>query len=202
VSSKSIWPEYYQRLTGRQPRPLLGRALTMFEKDSTPNSGLQAIDLGCGDGIETLALIEQGWNVLSIDSEPEAMRLVESRVPAEKGGQLQTQNASFEAAQFVPANLIYAGLSLPFCAPQNFDTVWRNLVRSIKPGGRFAGHFFGNRDTWAANPDMTCLTRHHVESLFSEFEIEYFDESENDHPTALGDPKHWHSFEVIARKQT
>ncbi len=145
-------------------------------------------------------LIEQGWNVLAVDHEPEARRLVESKVPNEKRELLQIQIASFEEAEFVHADLVYAGLSLPFCPPQHFDVVWRSLTDSIRPGGRFAGHFFGDRDTWASKPEMTCLTRQAVESLFDRFDLEYFDEIEDDRSTSLGEPKHWHIFEVIARK--
>jgi SAM-dependent methyltransferase len=191
---------YYQRLAGREPRPLFVRALTLFETGLAPDAQRQAIDLGCGDGTETLALIEQGWRVLAIDREPEALRLVESKVPAEKRALLQIQVASFEETHFVGADLVYAGLSLPFCAPQHFDALWRDLTEAIYVGGRFAGHFFGDRDTWAAAPDKTCLTRQAVESLFDRYEIAHFDEFEDDRPTALGDPKHWHVFEVIARK--
>jgi SAM-dependent methyltransferase len=202
LSEESNWSGFYQSIAGREPRPLLARALALFEMGLASDTHRQAIDLGCGDGTETLALIEQGWRVLAIDRDPEAIRLVESKIPAEKRGQLQTQNVSFEQARLVAANLVYAGLSLPFCARQHFDAVWRNLTESIRPGGRFAGHFFGDRDTWAAEPGMTCLTRQAVASLFDQFEIERFDESEDDRPTALGDPKHWHVFEVIARKST
>lgn len=200
MSQESRWPAYYQRLIGRKPRPLLARALALFDQEIAGDSHRQAIDLGCGDGTETLALIERGWRVLAIDGEPEALRLVENKVSAGKRGQLQMQNASFEAAQLVEADLIYAGISLPFCAPQHFDAVWRKLTGAIRIGGRFAGHLFGDRDTWAADSGKTCLTRQAAESLFDSFKVEFFEESENDRPTALGDPHHWHVFEVIARK--
>jgi trans-aconitate methyltransferase len=200
MSEEYNWSTYYQRMAGREPRPLLTRVLALYDIGS--DTSRQAVDLGCGDGTETRLLIERGWKVLAIDREPEAGQLVEDKVPAEKRDRLQIQLASFEDAQFVPADLIYAGLSLPFCSPQLFDMVWRRLTESIRPGGRFAGHFFGDRDTWASKPEMSCLTRQAVEKLFDQFELEYFDEIEDDRTTSLGEPKHWHLFEVIARKRT
>ena len=200
MSQGTTWPTFYQRLAGRQPRPLLARALALFESDPPPNTYRQAIDMGCGDGTETLALIEQGWHVLSIDREPEALRLVESRVPVEKQGQLRMQLASFEEAQFGAADFIYAGFSLPFCDRRHFDAVWHNLTASVNTGGRIAGHFFGERDTWVTDPEVICFPRQQFEALFAQFEIEYLGESESDEPTAWGDPKHWHIFEVVARK--
>jgi tellurite methyltransferase len=188
------WSEYYRRLTGRELRPLLLSALAIFESPG------QVIDLGCGDGRETLHLIQHGWHVLAIDLQPEAIQLVESKIAPEHSTRLQTQVASFENVAWIPADLIYAGVSLPFCAPSAFDTVWGNLTNAIRPHGRFAGHFFGDRDTWATEPEMTCLSRTAVEALFDGFAIEHFEEHEDDRPTALGDPKHWHIFEVIAQK--
>jgi trans-aconitate methyltransferase len=200
MSHNANWPAYYQRLTDRQPRELLTRVLKLIETDLALASQRQAIDLGCGDGTETLALIEHGWCVLAIDRDPQAMRLVESKIPAEKQTRLQTQKASFEDMQLDAAHLVYAGLSLPFCSRQHFDALWHKITESIQAGGYFAGHFFGDHDTWAADPSVTCLTRSQVESLFEGFEIRHIDESENDQPTALGDPKHWHIIEVIAQK--
>ncbi len=50
------WEAYYKSLEGREPRPLFTEALAKFGDQS--GRGLQAVDLGCGDGTETLALLE------------------------------------------------------------------------------------------------------------------------------------------------
>lgn len=39
-----------------------------------------------------------------------------------------------------------------------------------------------------------------VFKLFKDFDILESEEIEKDRPTALGKMKHWHTFEVIARK--
>ncbi len=52
------WKEYYQKIKGRPPRPLLLDALTYFT-DESPGTQRTAIDLGCGDGTETAVLLEQ-----------------------------------------------------------------------------------------------------------------------------------------------
>jgi hypothetical protein len=36
---------------------------------------------------------------------------------------------------------------------------------------------------------------------FAGFTIESLNEVENDRPTALGEPKHWHVYEVVARRE-
>ena len=48
---------------------------------------------------------------------------------------------------------------------------------------------------------MTFHTRSQVERLLESFEIEHLLEEESDGKTALGDTKHWHTFEVVAFKR-
>ena len=50
------WEEYYQKIQGRQPRQLLLDALEKFPVQT----GLHAIDFGCGDGTETATLLARG----------------------------------------------------------------------------------------------------------------------------------------------
>ena len=44
-------------------------------------AGRMAIDLGCGDGTDTLALLDRGWSVLAVDIEPAGLALLRSRIP-------------------------------------------------------------------------------------------------------------------------
>ena len=78
---------------------------------------------------------------------------------------------------------------------------WGRIVGSIRPGGRFAGQFFGDRDTWARCADRTHHTRGQVEAMLSGFDIEVFNEEERDDAMADGAPKHWHVFHIVARKR-
>ena len=48
---------------------------------------------------------------------------------------------------------------------------------------------------------MTFLTKKKVMELFKDFEIIRFKEIEKDDLTGLGKMKHWHIFDVIARKK-
>jgi len=187
------WDEYYQKIQGRKPRQLL---LDALEKFDTPS---HAIDLGCGDGTESVVLLERGWNVLAVDGEPAALKRLVTKVSAENQMRLQTQVAKFKAVVLSPADLIHASLSIPFCEPEYFDALWEKIVTAIKPGGRFAGQFFGVRDSWAVNKDMTFHTEEQVRVLLTGFEIESFHEMDED-GTATSGPKHWHVFTAIARK--
>ena len=157
-----------------------------------------AVDLGCGQGRDTLAMLELGWHVLAIDAEPEAIQRLRARAGDEP--RLETRVASFVDAGWPDADLVNAGYALPFCPPEQFDEVWARVVASVRPGGRFSGQLFGDRDEWVNDPELTFLTRTDALRLLAGFELERFDEEDADGQTALGDAKHWHVFHVIARR--
>ena len=194
------WSRYYQAVQGRSPRPLFVAALAAFEHAGFDTAGAQAIDLGCGDGIETLALLAQGWQVEAIDQQPEASERILAAVPVTDRPRLHTQSCPFQDALLPSADFIYAGLSLPFCRPLHFPGIWQHVVQALRPGGRFAGHFFGMRDGWRDDPHMIFHTADDLAECFCAFEIETISEITENRPTALGEPKHWHIFEVIARR--
>jgi SAM-dependent methyltransferase len=159
----------------------------------------RAIDLGCGDGVESLELLRRGWTVLAIDAEAAGIERLVSAVAPEASGSLTTRVARFEdLAGLPPAELVYAGYSLAFCASRSFPGVWRAIREAVVPGGRFAGQFFGDRDSWA-NPEATFVSRRQAEDLLEGLDVERFEEEERDGTSFVG-PKHWHLFHVIARR--
>lgn len=48
---------------------------------------------------------------------------------------------------------------------------------------------------------MVFLSKEDILKLFDEFEIIEFNENERDGKTAIGKMKHWHTFDIIARKK-
>ena len=80
--------------------------------------------------------------------------------------------------------------------------MWNKIKTSILPNGYFVGNFFGQNDDWySTRPKMTFLTKEQVVDLFREFEIIRFKEIEEDKLTGLGKMKHWHTFNVIAKRK-
>ena len=59
------WPAYYRHSSGREPRPLFVKGMALAAEAGVEPG--QAIEIGFGDGRETLALLETGWRVLAID---------------------------------------------------------------------------------------------------------------------------------------
>ena len=193
------WNEYYQAVQGRPPRDTLLFALDRFGATPT-NPPRFAVDLGCGDGRDTVEILRRGWRVLAIDKEEDAIARLRSR-PDIDPTPLTTQIQPFETLT-LPAevDLINASFCLQFCQPEAFPTFWPKVVAALKPGGRFAGQLIGNRDSWTVYPDLSYHTREQVEELFAEFEFEFFEEEEHPGKTALGEEKYWHLFQIVARK--
>ena len=200
-STEDTWSSYYKATANYPPRETLTKALEFFDAEKSEHPR-RAIDLGCGAGVDTRELLRRGWDVLAIDQQREAIESITASIPAEAKERLQTQIASFEQIELVPCALINASYSLPFCPPAQFTAFWEKIVTALQVQGRFAGHLFGVRDTWAStSPDMTFHTSEQVNALLGSFEIEYLNENEEDGHTALGRSKHWHVFSVVARKR-
>jgi len=207
-AEKRDWPGYFQAVLGKPPRETLTAALDRFERERTHAASQAppgrepplAIDLGCGEGRDALELLRRGWRVLAIDSHPNAFELLMPRVPPAHRSLLTTVVANFADARLPRARLVNASYSLPFCEPEHFDALWNRIVESVEPGGRFAGQLFGDRDSWAAIPDRSHQTEARARDLFASFDIEEFKVEEKDDNDAGGNPKHWHVFHVVARK--
>jgi len=189
----SEWTVYYDANTDRSPRPMLLEVLDAFE----PLHG-DAVDLGCGQGVDTLALLERGWTVFATDAEHEAIERVRARVPESLAPRLRTRVSPMEEVELPDADLVWASFSLFFCDPARFDEVWARIRAAIRPGGRFAGQFLGERDTWAPQDDRSAFSRTAAEALLDGLEVERFEEEENDGEACSG-PKHWHVFHAVAR---
>jgi SAM-dependent methyltransferase len=192
---KRDWPSYYDAVANRPPRKTLLTALNSFSQ-----TGI-AVDLGCGDGRDTVELLRQNWRVLAIDQEPKAIsRLLHRRdLNSEL---LTTQISRFEELEFLfPVDLINASFCLPFCSADAFPQFWEKITNALSTGGRFSGHFFGNHDSWCGRDLINCFTRAQIESLFQSYAIELFEEEEHLGKTPLGEDRYWHIFHIVARKR-
>jgi tellurite methyltransferase len=193
----AVWAAYYDATAGRPPRRTLLAALGAFPPGAASRF---AVDLGCGEGRDTVELLRRGWQVLALDAEPAALERLRARPDLPSGAPLETRCARFEDADWPSADLVNASFALPICPPERFPGLWRRLVASLRPGGRFAGQLYGDRDDWAGRPDMTILTRAAAERLLANLAVELFEEEESDAVTPRGDRKHWHIFHIVARK--
>lgn len=188
--------KYYNNTEAEKPR----NNVRYFIGKMKCNSG-KAIELGCGAGNDTVYLIKNNWKVLAIDRENVEERIAK-RLNDKELEKFTFQQQNFESLELEKNNLIVANYCLPFCNKNKFEELWNKIESSIDDGGYFIGNFFGTNDGWnGIKKEMIFLSREQIMVLFNEFEIILFKETEKDALTGLGRMKHWHIFDVIAKKK-
>lgn len=193
------WPGYFAAVAGKPARETLIAALDAFAREGFAPG--MAVDLGAGEGRDTLELLKRGWRVVATDGHPEAFDHLWPRVPPDWRARLTTEEADFAEVKIPHCDLVNASFALPFCEPREFSGLWMKIVAAIRPGGRFAGQFFGERDSWASMADRTHQSRFEVLKLLEGFDIEMMNEEEKDETAEVRNPKHWHVFHVVAKKR-
>jgi hypothetical protein len=138
--------------------------------------------------------------VVAIDREPAAIATLESAAAAHLGAGLVTRVADLAAVEVPPCDLVNASLSLPFLPSDAFWATWQRILDALPVGARCAAMLFGDRDESASDPSMTCPPPAAVRASLGTFDIEHWDEREEDARTALDEPHHFHTIELVARR--
>ena len=191
------WAAYYRYTLGREPRPLFTRGLeAMTAAGVTPGT---AVDVGFGDGTETMALLEAGWRVTAIDNAQAAADVLEPRVPETARDRLTLLTAPAGDVELPPIDLLYSAYVLSYLPPEAFARLWARARAALRAGGFIVVNIFGDRHEWATEPDTTFLPRAEVERLLEGLEVVALDEVEEDGNSFVG-PTHWHVFDIVARR--
>lgn len=185
---------YYENTKNREPHHITQKFINL---NIAPG---KAIELGCGAGNDTVALIKRGWHVTAIDSQ-NTQNYITSRLTEKEQKNLTFIQDDFTKTELSPCTLVVANYSLPFCHPSKFKNLWKKITNCIFPYGYFVGCFFGINDQWnKENKPMTFHTKDEVLNLFKDFEILHFKEMDEDAVGGNNKMKHWHVFFVIGKK--
>lgn len=204
------WPDYYAVTLDRPAWGTVTGAADRFETEDreavdgpagSRRASRLAVDLGCGAGRDTRELLRRGWHVLAVDSEADAIAAVRDATPAGDLARLETVVADIGTIPIPPCDLVVASVSLQFLDAGAYAAVFERITAALPTGGRFAGYLYGDRDEAAADPAYTCPSADAIRQHLAAFEIESWDEREEDGQMALGDPHHLHLIEVIARRR-
>lgn len=101
-----------------------------------PVAGLRVLDLGCGDGVLTAALVEAGAEVVGVDASPDMVaaavaRGIDARV---MDGHALDFDAAFDA--------VFSNAALHWMLDP--PAVAAGVFRALRPGGRFVGEMGGH----------------------------------------------------------
>lgn len=187
--------EYYQNSIKRdRPSRLLADFFRLkLDKNLKEKN---AIDLGCGAGNDTMLLLEKGFNVTAIDSEPQVKEIVLKRAQNEQN--LNVVTGDFSKVQLQKADLINANFSL-FFVRKDFDSFIKNVLQSINKNGYFVGNFLGKEDDWKKS--KTTVEKDELFNYFSKFKILYFSEEKYYKDVLTKKNKFWHVYNIIAKKK-
>jgi tellurite methyltransferase len=192
---------YYATTVGERPWPTVLDAIARFEReDRGVRRERLAVDLGCGAGRDTRALLSRGWRVLAIDQEKAGISALRRATPRADRARLTTAVADLATARLPRCDLVVASLSLVFVTGEAYCRAWAHLRAALRPGARFAGMFLGDRDEAADDPRMTCPSARSIRRELAGQRIEWWSDREYEGSTAAGEPHHVHLVEVVARR--
>ncbi|MDN4644241.1 class I SAM-dependent methyltransferase [Arthrobacter sp. PsM3] len=196
LADSKVWADYNAAQADRPVRPLCIEAMSFAGQ----GNGRRAIDLGCGAGKETLALLRDGWRVHAVDSLLDTRERLLGIVPTDADGRLSIEVRPFQELRDLPAaDLIFAGYSLPFIRPAEFGRFWWMMLGALRREGVVAVNLFGDRDSWADVPEWNFHTEVEARRLFDGLQIQTFEVYDAEGLSFRG-PKHWHIYDVIARQ--
>jgi len=189
----AAWASYNDAQAARSVRPLCAELLRL----AGDGDGRVALDLGCGSGVETRALVAAGWHVTAVDSDATfRARLVDLL----SDGSLTGVVGDLRSVALPPAALVHSSLTLPFVPPADFAAVWTRVRAALLPGGWLGVDLFGPRDEWHGAAGLSFHDRAGLEALVEGLDDLRIEEREWDGPSHGGPDKHWHVVQVVARQ--
>ena len=132
---KSSKEKYYNITKNSKPHL---NVLNFLELNVSPG---KAVDLGCGTGRDTIELLKNNWNVLSIDKEDTEPIIREQLTPKESEN-FKFKKCFFGEMNLPKVNLIVANFSLPFSKKEFFSDIWKNITSSLSDERVFCWEFF------------------------------------------------------------
>ncbi len=115
-----------------------------------------AVDLGCGAGRDTIALIKNGWKVVGIDKEDIEV-MIKQQLSEEEQERFKFVCTKFEKMKLPKNDLVVANNSIAFCNKENFDNVLKIVLKSIKKNRFFYWNTFWSTRHMGTRKQKWCV---------------------------------------------
>ena len=184
------WIDYQNKTYNNDVHKLLVYFLNKYKINN-------AIDLGCGSGNETVYMLKKGIKVTAIDRQLNEKFILDRLEDKEKKN-ITFLEQDFETAELNKTNAVISFFSIPFCNPNNFETLWNKIYDSIEDNGYFVGQLFGERDDWKDNEQINTFTMTEIKQYLKRYRVLKLDEIEF---VRESDNKKWHFYNIIAKKE-
>ena len=125
------------------------RTLTAIRRCLIPGSTL--LDLGCGTGLDAVALGREGYRVTATDWSPEMVRVTRERVGrAGAGGKVTAHNVGIHELERLPDGQFdgaYSNLGALNCVPDLTEAA-QSIAARLRPGGMMVASVIGRVCPW------------------------------------------------------
>lgn len=112
-----------------EPTPFLAEIMDQYEQPG------RALDMGCGSGVDSVAMGKRGWNVTSIDFVENAVNMTKERARRE-GVELTVVQADMTKFKTTDKYDLVLDIGLLHNLPKQFHAAYRRQLMSwLKPGG-------------------------------------------------------------------
>ena len=114
-------------------KPVYDLWLDDYKSDLDKFKNTKFLDLGCGNGADTLYLVERGYKVISVDYSKEAVNNINSNIKGGEGKILDmNEKFFFDDNSF---NIIIADICLHFFNEEKTKHIMREIKRILNKGG-------------------------------------------------------------------
>lgn len=162
TDTEAFWEELYLSRAGGAPI-WSGRvnAQLAVEVDGLPPG--RALDLGCGEGGDSVHLARLGWQVTAIDVSPTALARTREMAAAAGVSSLVTTEQHDLASSF-PSGSFDLVVAMFFQSPLELarEDVLSRAAESLDPGGHLVVVEHGSAPTWSEHPPQGS-GHHHME---------------------------------------
>lgn len=190
------WEKFVKATKNRKPINYLIEAVKILNSQKG-----KALDIGCGAGIDSKYLAENGFKVEAIDLNKTS---VEETKKICEGLAVNAILKNVNDYVITPNNfdLIIAWNTLSFLGKEEAERILLDIKNGLKENGLFVFSVFGPKDDWAKNhSEMSFWTKEELKNTLSGMDFIKFSEEKQKKPGATGNIKFWHLIQGITRKK-
>ena len=182
------WAEFILNAP-RQAHDTTRRAVAHVSVDYQP----RALDIGAGNGRDSIFLSDNGFLVDAVDTSPESGKMMSE---LEAVQYIQSDIVGFKLEKY---DLVNASLVFPFIGRADFEEFWIHLSESLAQNAVVCGHLFGDNDWKVAAGSAWGVSIAECMGLLKQYEIKYFNEFDDQGIVQSGGKKRKHNYSFVLK---
>lgn len=176
----------------------------------------RVLDLGCGYGNDTAYLLEQGFDVVSVDFIQDMIDRVRSEVKGSKGFAFDMEHGDWNVFKDSEFDCVVAGLSLHYFNTETTHRIIGEIKRILENGGVLLAKVNSTKDTAHGAGDGVVIEQNYIADARSGVGKRYFNEDDvKTFFSPLGKLEYWekgnlfhgtrgtlmkHTFHIVGKK--